>query len=137
MPSMANLTVKKADTTTDIVYDAIVSAGGDGVHAVWRQDTGADAGLPVGLRPTFKVSTKWNGPKTARVVNVEYVYPYATDDTTTSRFTSNDRVVVTSNGMTFPQGVPAAVLSEAAHQFANLMATSLMKSVMATGYAPT
>lgn len=65
MPTMANITVKKFDGTTDIVFDALSGSGGDGSPAVWRQDTGAAAGLPVGLRKSFKLWTTWNGPKTA------------------------------------------------------------------------
>lgn len=77
MPSMASITVKKFDGTTDIVYDALSASGGDSSPAVWRQDTGAAAGLPVGLRNLFKLLTKWNGPKTARQMTFEYVAPYA------------------------------------------------------------
>lgn len=57
MPTMANLTVKKYDGVTDIVYDALSASGGDGSPAVWRQDTGAVAALPVGLRKAFKLWT--------------------------------------------------------------------------------
>lgn len=49
MPTMANITVKKADGTTDIVFDAIAGSGGDTSAARWRQDTGNTVGLPVGL----------------------------------------------------------------------------------------
>jgi hypothetical protein len=46
MPTMASITVKKADGTTDIVYDALAASGGDNSPAAWRQDTGAVAPLP-------------------------------------------------------------------------------------------
>jgi hypothetical protein len=134
---MASITVKKADGVTDIVYDAVASSGGDNSPAVWRQDTGAAAGLPVGLRPTLKLTTKWNGPKTARVANIEFVYPYATEDTSTSRYSSTDRVVVNGSNVTLPQNVPGSVLNEAAAQYSNLVGSALMKSSLQTGYAPT
>lgn len=137
MPSMASITVKKFDGTTDIVYDALSASGGDLSPAVWRQDTGAAAGLPVGLRPTLKLLTKWNGPKTARVADVEYVYPYATQDTTTTLYSAKDRAVFRNGAWTLPQGMPASVLNEAAYQFGNLMGSSLIKASMAAGYAPT
>ena len=57
MPSMASITVKKYDGTTDIVFDALSASGGDNSPAVWRQDTGATAGLPVGLRSLFRLGT--------------------------------------------------------------------------------
>lgn len=35
MPQMANITVKKADGTTDVVYTALTPAGGDNSPARW------------------------------------------------------------------------------------------------------
>jgi hypothetical protein len=137
MPAAANIVVKKADGTTDITYNLVAAAGGDNSPCVWRQDTGAPAGLPVGLRPYFKLTSKWNGPKTARVFNVEYVYPYAVQDTTTTLYSAKDRVVFNGANYTAPQGLPQSVLDEAAAQSQNLMASVLVKSSLASGYAPT
>jgi len=136
MPTMASITVKKFDGTTDIVYDALSASGGESSPAVWRQDTGAPIGLPVGLRPTLKMTSKWNGPKTARIATFEYVYPYAVQDTTTTLYSARDRVVVNNGAVTCPQGIPANILNEATYQYANLMASTLIKSSMAAGYAP-
>lgn len=135
MPSMASITVKKADGTTDITYDALAASGGESSPAVWRQDTGAAAGLPVGLRSTFKMSSKWNGPKTARHVSFEAAMPYAVQDSTTTLYSAKDRVVFTAN-FTLPQAIPASALNEVA-QVLNLMAASLVKSSVQAGYAPT
>jgi hypothetical protein len=135
MPSMASITVKKADGTTDIVYDALAASGGEGSPAVWRQDTGAAAGLPVGLRSLFKLMSKWNGPKTARQMSFEFVMPYATQDTTTTLYSSKDRVVITGL-VTMPQGIPSAVLNEV-NQGLNLLASTLVKSCVQAGYAAT
>lgn len=136
MPSMASITVKKADGTTDIVFDALAPSGGDNVPAVWRQDTGAVAGLPVGLRSAFKVLSKWNGPRTARQVQFELVFPYAVQDSTTTLFAAKDRCVF--NGVfTMPQGIPSSNLNEAAAQGLNLLAAALIKSAVNSGYAPT
>lgn len=135
MPSMASITVKKADGTTDIVYDSITASGGENSPAVWRQDTGAAAGLPVGLRSLFKLASKWNGPKTARQVTFEYVLPYAVQDSTTTLYSAKDRVVMTGI-VTMPQGAPASLLNEAV-QGLNLMASTLVKSSVQAGYAPT
>lgn len=136
MPSMASLTVKKKDGTTDIVYDALAASGGDASPAYWRQDTGATAGLPVGLRPAFKVMTKWNGPKTARQMSFEFIYPYAVQDTTTSLYTAKDRLVLTGV-MTIPQALPATTMGEAVYQSINCLAHTLIKQCGDAGYAPT
>jgi hypothetical protein len=134
MPSMASITVKKADETTNIVYDAVTAAGGDNLPAVWRQDTGSPAGLPVGLRPQFKLASKWNGPKTARQMTFEFVMPYAVQDTTTTLYSAKDRIVMTGT-ITMPQGIPAAGLNEVS-QLMNLLASTLVKTSVQAGYAP-
>lgn len=136
MPSMANITVKKADGTTDITFDAISASGGESSPAVWRQDTGATAGLPVGHRATIKLSSKWNGPKTARQVAYEAVFPYAVLSNDTGLYSARDRVVATGV-ITLPQGIPGSNLQEAAYQIANLLSSALFKSSAAAGYAPT
>lgn len=136
MPAMASLTVKKADDVTNIVYDALAASGGDGSPAVWRQDTGAAAGLPVGLRALFKLWTTWNGPKTARQTKFNYVAPYATQDSTTTKYSATDRIVI-DGIMTVPQAIPAANVNEAIYQACNLLAQNLVKQAAAAGYAPT
>lgn len=135
MPTMASITVKKADGTTDIVFDAINAAGGDSVPAVWRQDTGAAAGMPVGLRSSFLLSSKWNGPKTARQLQFNLVFPYAVQDSTTTLYSAKDRVVF-QGVVTLPQGIPSSSLNEAAAQGLNLLASALVKSALQAGYAP-
>lgn len=131
---MASITVKKYDGSTDIVYDALSASGGDNSPAVWRQDTGAAAGLPVGLRSSFKATTKWNGPKTARILHIEGKMPYAVQDSTTTLYSAKDSIVLSAD-ITLPQGIPAANLNEVA-QVMNLIASSLIKSSAAAGYAP-
>lgn len=136
MPTMANLTVKKYDGTTDITYDAVAASGGDGSPAIWRQDTGANAALPVGLRNLFKLWTVSNGPKTARQTKFNFVAPYAVQDSTTTKFSASDRVVV-DGIMTVPLSIPSSNINEAIYQACNLLAASLVKQAAASGYAPT
>jgi hypothetical protein len=132
---MASITVKKFDGTTDIVYDALSASGGDGSPAVWRQDTGAAAGLPVGLRPILKLTSTWNGPKTARQMKYNFVMPYAVQDSTTTKYSATDRIVA-DGIITMPQGIPAANLNEV-YQLLNLLAATLVKQAVAAGYSPT
>lgn len=136
MPAMAAMTVKKFDGTTDIVYDAVTSSGGDGAPAVWRQDTGANSALPIGLRNVLKLWAVNNGPKTARQMKYNFVSPYALQDSTTTKFSASDRVVL-EGIMTFPNAIPATNINEAAYQAMNLLAHVLIKQSMAAGYPPT
>jgi hypothetical protein len=132
---MAAITVKKFDGVTDIIYDALSASGGDGSPAVWRQDTGAAAALPVGLRQVLKLWSTWNGPKTARQLKGNFVFPYATQDSTTTLYSAKDRMVADFI-ITMPQGIPAATLNEI-YQMLNLMSSTLVKQSVAAGYAPT
>jgi hypothetical protein len=135
MPIMASITVKKADGTTNIVYDAVSASGGDATPAVWRQDTGANAALPVGLRSIFRMMTQWNGPKTARQVKVSFNAPYAVQDSTTTLFTAKDRALFDGN-FTIPQGLPASQINEFVAQCFNLVASQLVVQSAQAGYAP-
>jgi len=136
MPAMASIVVKKFDGTTDITYDSLSASGGDSSPAVWRQDTGAAAGLPIGFRSLFKLWTTWNGPKTARQTKFNFVAPYAVQDSTTTLYSAKDRVVV-DGIMTVPQGIPSANINEAIYQACNLLAAALVKQAASAGYAPT
>lgn len=136
MPSMASITVKKNDGTTDIVFDALTASGGEGIPAVWRQDTGNTAGLPVGLRASFVLASKWNGPKTARQMKFDLNFPYAVQDSTTTLYSAKDRVVY-SGIITIPQAIPSSAINEAVAQGLNLLAAALTKSSAQAGYAPT
>lgn len=135
MPAMANITVKKFDGTTDIVYDAQTGAGSDGSPAVWRQDTGASATLPVGMRALFWLKSLWNGPRTARKLPFRYERPYAVQDSTTTKWSVSDRIIIEGTA-TVPQGIPASEINEGVYQACNILASALVKSSMATGYAP-
>lgn len=136
MPAIASITVKKKDGSTDIVYDALSGSGGDGSPAVFRQDTGASAGLPVGLRNLLRMWGMWNGPKTARVMKLHFVAPYAVQDSTTTLYSAKDRVVLEVTA-TVPQAIPSTAIGEAVYQGLNLCAATLVKQSFDGGYAPT
>lgn len=135
MPAMANLVCKKADETTNITYDALTGAAGDGSKAVWRQDTGAAAGLPVGHRATLEMRTMNNGPRTARRAEITYKRPYSTQNTTTSKYEATDSNLGTLT-FTLPTAIPASEQIEAVYQFLNLCAQGLVKQAINAGYSP-
>jgi hypothetical protein len=131
MAQATNLTIKKADGTTDITYTVRIASGGDKSPAIWEALT--VSALP-NARPTLAVESAWNGAKTARRVNMRFEYPYSivnSDGTTTIV----NRELGTATWIQ-PQDIPDSHAEEAAAQFANLIATALIKSTMATGYAP-
>lgn len=127
MPAMAAIVAKKADETTNITYDAINPAGGDGQLAFWRQDTGAPVALPTGHRPYLQQKSVWNGPKTARKLLAEYVYPYSVQNSTTTRYEKTSEVRIKYEAAV-PQEIPQSVIDEAIAQGNNLFASVLFKA---------
>lgn len=133
MPDMADITVKKADGTTNITYSKLTPSSGDKVSAQWRSET---AGASAGLRPTLQCRSEFNGPRTARRIDYTFQYPYTVTDSTTSVTSVKARIPL-SGSMTVPLEIPDTVVSEAVTQAVNLLQSTLMQSVFKSGYAPT
>lgn len=139
MPAIADLTVKKADGVTDIVYTALKGSGGDNDPAIWRQDTGQPAAFPLGARPQMMFKTQSNGPKSARRGIANFVYPYAVLNSSTGRYEVYDTVRIDFSAV-LPTAVPPDVWKEALYQATNLWAaggTGGLRFPFSTGYAPT
>jgi hypothetical protein len=132
MPTAANITVKKSDGTTDIVWSLLAASGGDQSPAVWRSDTASGT---VGQRPTFTMSARWNGPKTARRVDFSGVFPSVYTDSNTGQ-TEVRSVIPFSASFAIPQNITSTDVNEAAAQLTNLIASALAKSAISAGYAP-
>lgn len=133
MPSMANITVKKNDGTTDIVWTGVCPSSGDGVPAIWRSET---VGSAPAHFPMLELRSRYNGQKTARRMDVNYVYPEIATDSTTSLVSVVNRIPFQLTAA-IPQGVPATVIAEAVSQFANLLASTLLKDSFKSGFSPT
>jgi len=133
MPTMANLTVKKADGTTDVTYSAICPSSGDTVAAVWRNEAG---GVSASLKASLTCSSKTNGARTARQVELNYALPWGVTDSTTGVTTVKNKVPIKVFAV-IPFEVPDAVISEAIAQATNLFANSLIRSSLTSGYSPT
>jgi len=133
MPQMANITVKKADGTTDIVYTALTPSSGDKVSAQWRSET---AGTAASLRPTAELRSTFNGPRDARRLEFSYQYPYTVTDSTTSTTTVKARIPMTLVA-TVPTEIADTVVAEAINQGFNLLKSSLILDSFKIGYAPT
>jgi len=132
MPTMAAITVKKNDGSTDIVWSNIQASGGESSPAVWRSNT---VGTAPAQRPEIRMQSKWNGEQTARRIDISATYPTLTTG-------SDGAVNVQSRAnfqgsMVVPTGMLDADINEAASQFMNLLASTLFKDSLKAGYAPT
>lgn len=131
MPQMANITVKKADGTTNIVYDAIVPSSGDKTPAVWCAK--AVSAIPK-HRPVFSILFKDNGPRTARHVSGVFKFPAFVLN---GGLETQVATVPLSFEGTLPTTIDAAVVKEAVYQFGNLLVAALVRAQLEEGYAAT
>lgn len=132
MPIMANITVKKADAVTDIVWTAIAPASGDKTPAIWKSLT---VGATPGVRPEFRAVSESNATGTARRLKTSINWPSSVVDV-------NGRPVVVdkcsgSSLFTVAQNMTDTEINEFANQYANLLASALHKEMCKSGFAAT
>lgn len=132
MAEMANITVKAADGTTDVLYTAMNSAAGDGVKAMWRA---LAVGYIPAVQPYLMVWSRANANGTARRVDLEYRYQQQYTTTTTGLIAMANQTVVTQSYLV-PNGMPTNVLSESAAQYANLLKSPLIQDCLKYGFGP-
>lgn len=132
MPSMADITIKKNDGTTDVTYTAVVASGGDKSPAVWRNNSAT--GYP-GQRPELRISSRNNGDNTARRVEGAFTYPSVYTDTATSTTKVGARANFQFTAI-IPGTLPDSDASEFGAQIGNLIAAALVEDVLTVGYAP-
>jgi len=132
MPNMANITVKKNDGTTDVVYTALAPSAGDKTPAYWRNNT---VGTAEAHKPEMRMSSKPNGDNSSRQVVTNFSYPsivVGTDGKTSIIARTNFTLSVS-----LPQGMPTTDVNEAVSQFLNLCASTLVKDSYKAGFSPT
>jgi hypothetical protein len=130
MPNMADIVVKKNDGTTDITYSALTPSAGDKTPARWSSNT---VSTKASLRPTFTMSSRFNGGSTARHASCVGKYPsYVTVsgvDSLLGNTIFNLEAVV-------PLQLPDSDIAEAISQFTNLVKSTLLQACLKAGYAP-
>lgn len=131
MPQMANITVKKNDGVTDVVYTAIVASAGDKTSALWELTA---ASAVRAFRPQYSVKSEWNGAKTGRRVRDTYTYPVV--QAVNGVDTVVGRINIEGSGFD-PTNVDDAAIAEAVSQYANLRKSTLMLDTFKSGFSPT
>jgi hypothetical protein len=133
MSAIANITVKKANGTDDVVYVAKTPSSGDKVPARWRADA---LGTANAFKPELQMVSENNGPGTARRCTLTFKYPQVyTDSTTTLKSVKN-----TAPGqlvMTLPVEMPDTDIDEAVSQFFNLINHASIRTAFKEAFAPT
>lgn len=132
MPQMADVIVKKADETTNTTYSQVVPSAGDKSPAVWKNNS---VGSAPAHKPTVRCTSRTNGTNTARRVDLTLLYPQlATDSSGTVSVVNTLKVDVVAY---VPQGMPQTDIDEGVAQACNFIASTLIKSVLKSGYSPT
>lgn len=124
MSTIANITVKKNDGTTDVVYSAIEGRSGTN-PARWRAPA---LGATAATQPELRVNsvTPLDGKGRSRVI-ATYSYPYSVVNSTTGVTSVIDREFfrLEHSGSA---DVPQASIDEAVSQFFNLLNSTLGKT---------
>lgn len=131
MPQMADIVVKKYDNTTDVTFLGLVSAAGDKIPAVWKQSV---SDIP-SANPTLSITTKSSVNKKVRIITGELVFPITATNSATGVTSIVDRDVWTFTGQ-LKQDYPQVWHNESSAQFANVLASTIVRQVLASGYAP-
>ncbi|DAD52584.1 coat protein [ssRNA phage SRR6960509_12] len=129
MTTMSNITVKDINNV-DVTYVALQRAAGDGSFAVWSDTLNE---VPI-FRPTFKLSSKSNGPGTARRVSIDYRVPQLLQQPDNS-FVVRDTLIFTVSGIV-PTRVAEDELEKAVALFTNLLKNSQVTDSLTTGQTP-
>lgn len=133
MPSMANITVKATNGTTDVIYVAKSPSSGDTVPSRWKADA---LGGAVAFSPELHLSFKDNGPRTARRGRLDFRWVQTYTDTTTGLV----KIANWAPGfleLLLPKEMPAAQTNEAVDQYFNLISSPLIRQCFKEGYAAT
>lgn len=133
MPSLGNITIKKADGTTDVLFTGISPSAGDKTPAIFRSNS---VGSSVLARPELRVTTQNNGTNTARRVKIDFSYPQVTDNVVSGTRSVTGRANFSLTGIV-PVSMDDEIVAEACTQVINLLASSLIRNVVLSGYAPT
>jgi hypothetical protein len=132
MPAMANITVNDAAAVAR-TYTAAVPSAGETSPAIWRRN---DVSVQLGLRPALSLLTKDNSRKNGRIFRGTFVYPVKGTDSTTGQDILLAKIPIEING-TLPTNVDNSVVNDAFVQLGNLLVSTLIRSAIQEGYAPT
>lgn len=132
MPTITDLTIKKNDGTTDIIYSQVAGASGS-TPALWRVLT---LGTAVAHRPRFEMLSKQIGGRGAEQnqVQTKLIWPQTYIDAGLTRVANTASIQSVAN---LPLNMAQTDIDEIVAQFANLMKTALVQTCLKQGVAAT
>lgn len=130
MPNMANITVKKFDGATDIVWTGIQRSSGDKSPAVWRSDTVST--IPAN-RPRAEMTSRSNAKGTTRIMEFGVEYPIVASVNGVETVLGRQPIKVF---IPVIQDLDATQVREAVAQGLNLASSVIVRAAFQEGYAP-
>jgi len=133
MPQMADITVKAANGTTDVIYANVSASAGNNVPAIWQVTA---LTTPASTRPELRVTSVDSKDGTKRIVRGQYRYPQTVTDSTTG-IVSVFGSATGDFSLVIDKALSKDTVDQQAAQLPNLLVSALMKAVFQSGYAPT
>lgn len=128
MPAnFANITVKKNDGTTDVLYTGESPAAGDGSDAIWRNRT---VGNAVEHFPELRLRSKDSAQNRKMVAN--YHYPQVATNSTTN-LTSVVKTSKMKVELDLAKGMSQADIDEFISQGTNLLVSAVIRACLKAG----
>lgn len=128
--NITDITVKKADGTTDVVYTGVTGSAGDKSPAVYKNRT---VGTTPAQNPTFTLVSASNGPGTSRRLKFSGQWPVVKQDAGGNVVVSGRSSV--EGSFLLPQNIAQAEIDEVVHQFTGLLASVEVRAQLMSGYA--
>lgn len=125
MSTIANITVKKNDGTTDVVFGALEGRSGEN-PARWKAPPLGATGV---TQPELRVGQKsMNGSDKSKVI-ATFFYPYSVVNSTTGVTSIQSREMFRFE-YTGDMAIPQSVRDEAVSQGVNLLASAAFKTML-------
>lgn len=131
MAQQANITVKKFDGVTDVIFAGVLPSSG-GNPAIWKAPS---LGTAPAHQPELRIKSTSNRAGTVRRVEGVFVYPDIVTASDGTKSIANKAII--SFNSSLPQGMALTGLQEAIYQAFNAFATAHVKTQNLEGYAAT
>lgn len=128
--AITDLTVKKNDDTTDILWSAISASPGDGSPAVWKSKT---VGAAPAHQPEIRLMSKEGSNGKTRVQRITAFYPQIAVNTTTG-ITSIINVARATFELSADKSMPSSDVNEFVSQLFNIFDHATFKGYVKTMY---
>lgn len=131
MPAFSDITVKKADGTTNVVFTGVQRSAGEKSPALYQQMAGFNI---ASRRPSLSILAKPHGTRTGvRTIRMDGRYPIVVIEGGMEKVVS---VLLSGCVLEVPQSAPMTDVTEAVHQLLNAAASAAMKQSAIDGFAP-